>query len=444
MMARVWLLGSILLAACSFDAVGLGTSITADPATTSTGTDALTTTTAPPTTGTPSTGTTADDGTATTLEVTLTGTSGDTGSSSGDPSTGTSTGTGTGTSTGTSSGSTGTSSGSSSTGDASSSTTTTSDASSSSSGSSSTTGPVEGCEDGAKNGAETDIDCGGPSCPACPDGSDCDVDGDCESLICALEVCVVPACDDGVQNGDESDLDCGGPDCGGCGLGLACGEDSDCDSGICGPDGCVATLCEDAEKNGQETGIDCGGDCPACVTPVINEVDYDQLDADTLEFVELHNNTAAPIALAGIQLVLVNGANKAPYLTIDLGPAGTLKADGYLVVRVPGVVVAPGALVLDFALPAGNVQNGSPDGVAVVDTIHEVLGDALSYEGEITQAMLPPLGVVSLVEGAATPVADIDDTPASLVRLPNGVDTDDALTDWKLSATPTPGAANLP
>ena len=55
-----------------------------------------------------------------------------------------------------------------------------------------------------------------------------------------------------------------------------------------GADACVATLCEDAKKSGQETGIDCGGDCPACVAPVINEVDYDQVDADTLEFVELY------------------------------------------------------------------------------------------------------------------------------------------------------------
>ena len=427
-MARIWLVGWCLLGACSFDAVGLGTGITASGhGSSSTGIDPLTGTTAPPTT---TATTTEDTGTATTVAVVPTtsttaedsSTSSSTSSSGGDGSSSSSSGAVS--SAGTSTGST--------------------TASDDTSSSSSSTGPVEGCDDGVQSGAETDIDCGGPTCPACADGSTCVVDADCESSLCALELCLAPECDDGVHNGEESDIDCGGPKCPDCGLGLACGDDGDCASGICGADACVATLCEDAKKSGQETGIDCGGDCPACVAPVINEVDYDQVDADTLEFVELYNNTATPIALTGIQLVLVNGANKAPYLTLDLGPAGVLGPDKYLVVRVPGVVVAPGALVLDFALPAGNIQNGSPDGVAVVDTVHAVLGDALSYEGAITQATIPPLGVVSLVEGLATPLADNDDAPGSLVRLPNGVDTDDALTDWQFSLTPTPGAANLP
>ena len=56
------------------------------------------------------------------------------------------------------------------------------------------------------------------------------------------------------------------------------------------------------------------------------------------------------------------------------------------------------------------------------------------------------LGDVSLVEGTALPanVADSNTVPASLCRLPDGVDTDDAATDWAPSSTPTPGAANVP
>jgi hypothetical protein len=30
------------------------------------------------------------------------------------------------------------------------------------------------------------------------------------------------------------------------------------------------------------------------------------------------------------------------------------------------------------------------------------------------------------------------------LRLPNGTDTDNAATDWALTTTPTPGAANVP
>jgi len=55
-------------------------------------------------------------------------------------------------------------------------------------------------------------------------------------------------------------------------------------------------------------------------------------------------------------------------------------------------------------------------------------------------------GTYNLVEGAVLPssVADNNTTIASLIRQPNGTDTDNAATDWALSTTPTPGAANTP
>ena len=70
--------------------------------------------------------------------------------------------------------------------------------------------------------------------------------------------------------------------------------------------------------------------------------------------------------------------------------------------------------------------------------------DVLSYEGSIPDADIPPLGVVSLVEGQATPVLDDGVMPGGMCRLPNGGDTNDALTDWQQCAALTPGAANLP
>ena len=74
--------------------------------------------------------------------------------------------------------------------------------------------------------------------------------------------------------------------CPDCEIGLVCAIDDDCVSGICGPKLCVATACENFKKDGDETNIDCGGnDCPACVGPIINEVDYDQ-SPDEAEFVE--------------------------------------------------------------------------------------------------------------------------------------------------------------
>jgi hypothetical protein len=54
---------------------------------------------------------------------------------------------------------------------------------------------------------------------------------------------------------------------------------------------------------------------------------------------------------------------------------------------------------------------------------------------------------VSLVEGTPLPlmVAD-DDLPGTraLNRLPNGIDHDNAATDWALGTTLTPGTANVP
>ncbi len=43
---------------------------------------------------------------------------------------------------------------------------------------------VPSCDDGVKNGNETDIDCGGGTCPACTTGKNCDIAGDCVSTIC--------------------------------------------------------------------------------------------------------------------------------------------------------------------------------------------------------------------------------------------------------------------
>ncbi len=179
---------------------------------------------------------------------------------------------------------------------------------------------------------------------------------------------------------------------------------------------------------------------------VINEIDYDNVGTDTAEFVEIFNTSAAPISLIGYALVLVNGANSAVYGTIDLGPAGTLMAGQYLVVgsTLSLATVPATALTLDQGAVSNMIQNGSPDGVALVSG--STLIDALSYEGAITAAVIPSVGTVSLVEGTMLPatVADSNTAAGSLCRIPNGADTNDAATDWAFTATTTPGAANTP
>ena len=104
---------------------------------------------------------------------------------------------------------------------------------------------------------------------------------------------------------------------------------------------------------------------------------------------------------------------------------GSLAAGAYLVIEI-------------------EAQNGAPDGVALVDTATHALLDALSYEGEITAAVIDGQ-TYDLVEGTslAETVADSNTRDGSLSRIPDGEDHDDAAADWEFTTTNTPGAANV-
>jgi hypothetical protein len=227
----------------------------------------------------------------------------------------------------------------------------------------------------------------------------------------------------------------------------ACQTNADCADDLCQNGVCVGPTCDDGMQNGQETDVDCGGpDCDACpgFGLVINEVDYDNINADNAEYIELLNTTPDPIALSGHKVVLVNGSNNTTYTTLDLGPAGSIAPGQYLVIAKPSFTVPGGVLKIDFNGDADKIQNGSPDGIALVGG--GALIDALSYEGAMTAVAIDGVGMVSLVEGTVLPVdvADSNTVVGSLARLPDGSDTDDAAADWKFTANLTPGAANVP
>ena len=144
----------------------------------------------------------------------------------------------------------------------------------------------DGCNDTFENGDETDVDCGG-SCASCTDGLGCDGPEDCQSGICTdgtgpgeaactngkTTCCQAPSCVDTEKNQDESDVDCGGNTCPACADSKLCNTGTDCASGVCGvsniclnpPCTCQPISCSDTVSNGQETGVDCGGPiCPSC------------------------------------------------------------------------------------------------------------------------------------------------------------------------------------
>ena len=121
------------------------------------------------------------------------------------------------------------------------------------------------CTDSVKNGGETDVDCGGPSCPKCELGKGCGAASDCSTGQCNATVCVGPGCMDGVQNGDETGPDCGGSCMVPCRAGLGCKVNADCVSRICTSGKCAAPGCADGLTNGSETDVDCGGGaCEQC------------------------------------------------------------------------------------------------------------------------------------------------------------------------------------
>jgi len=88
---------------------------------------------------------------------------------------------------------------------------------------------------------ETDIDCGGPTCPPCSEGRDCVNPSDCFTGICTNNACATsPQCENGVLDGNETAVDCGGGadpitnvKCFPCGLGQACIDDTDCLNSYC-------------------------------------------------------------------------------------------------------------------------------------------------------------------------------------------------------------------
>jgi hypothetical protein len=52
---------------------------------------------------------------------------------------------------------------------------------------------VPTCTDKKVNGLETDVDCGGGTCPKCNAGKKCKVNKDCKSKYCINKKCVLPS-----------------------------------------------------------------------------------------------------------------------------------------------------------------------------------------------------------------------------------------------------------
>jgi DNA/RNA endonuclease G (NUC1) len=147
----------------------------------------------------------------------------------------------------------------------------------------------------------------------------------------------------------------------------------------------------------------------------ISEVHYDNVGTDTGEAIEIAG--PAGTDLTAYSLILYNGANSSPYNEVILMGA------------LPATCGANGVMVVTY--PTDGVQNGSPDGIALVDIFGDVV-DFISYEGVITAVAGPATGRAStdilVAETSSTPVG------MSLARNSAGV--------WSGPAASSFGACN--
>ena len=109
-----------------------------------------------------------------------------------------------------------------------------------------------------------------------------------------------------------------------------------------------------------------------------SEIHYDNAGTDVGESIEIEGPAGASVA--GFSVVLYNGNGGAMYNTNPLSGA------------VPATCDARGVVVVTY--PQNGLQNGSPDGFALVDAGGELI-EFLSYEGTFTATDGPAAGVTS-------------------------------------------------
>ena len=155
---------------------------------------------------------------------------------------------------------------------------------------------------------------------------------------------------------------------------------------------------------------------------VINELQTGDGASGNADFVEIYNACGSSKSLADYKLVYRSSAGTTD-TPVYAFPGATLASKGFYLVGGTGFTGSKdGALASGLAVGGGSIGLRDATGALV---------DSVGY-GSASGA---------LVEGSAAP-APGDTTPAkSLARKPNGSDSDNNATDFKL-ATPTPGAAN--
>ncbi len=123
------------------------------------------------------------------------------------------------------------------------------------------------CDDGIVNFNESDIDCGGGTCPTCADGDDCNNGADCTSLVCDV-TCQTPICGDNVQHVALGEVCDDGNNVDGDGCSANCLSDETCGNDII--DTAVGEVCDDGNTT---DGDGCSANCLSDETCGNNVID---------------------------------------------------------------------------------------------------------------------------------------------------------------------------
>ncbi|PIB35181.1 hypothetical protein BFP72_07115 [Reichenbachiella sp. 5M10] len=151
----------------------------------------------------------------------------------------------------------------------------------------------------------------------------------------------------------------------------------------------------------------------------VNEIHYDNASSDVDEAIEVAGTAGTD--LSGWSLVLYNGNGGAVYHTAALSGVLPNQDNGYG--------------TLGFAI--GGIQNGSPDGVALVDDEGHVW-EFLSYEGAFVAVGGPADGMMSTDIG----VTETSSTPVGFSLQLIGAGSESADFEWSTPVAQTQGAVN--
>lgn len=153
----------------------------------------------------------------------------------------------------------------------------------------------------------------------------------------------------------------------------------------------------------------------------INEFHYDNNGTDTNEKVEVI--APAGTSMTGWSVVLYNGADGKQYATLNLSGTAANQCSGF------GTAVA--------TVGASGMQNGAPDGLALVNASGAVV-QFLSYEGSFSATDGPAAGLAS----TAVPTAEVSTTPVGQSLQLSGTGSKASDFAWQAPRTSSFGACN--